>query len=652
MNKKHSKQKNKLIVLKEGKWPVWFPILVLIVAGLLAYFNSFQVPFQFDDELHILNRESFHSLDAYRNFSFWLNINERPFSSFTLTLNYLAGKEHVFGYHLVNWLIHLLTAIVIFIFTSSLVNRNEPKSKVLPRWFPLFIALIFLVNPVQTQSVTYIIQRMTSLAGLFYTLSVTLYFLGRVAWLDEQNGKQSVLFLVFSAFAGILAVLSKQTALTFPVAMLLIELFFIRNKNGKICLKYLSVFVISGLLVLVVLLVRFGLPSETSEVSRLSYLLTQMKVIPRYFLMMLFPMGLSIDHGIKMADTFWNWKIIVGTLFILALIVFGFLQYKRNRLVSFGLFWIFIVLSVESSIIPIRDAMFDQRMYLALFGFSLAFWGKLIPWLEVRKPKMVFPLALLVVLGLTIGTITRNNIWQSRIAIWEQVTRRYPDYYRGWLALGKMYKEDEQKNLSKMIEAFEKASVLNPKDDEVWLDLGFYYLRAKRVEEAMACYQRMLTAKKYNDRKQAHLVLASYYLSKKEYDQSIQYFRKLLAEKPDEADALIGLADISLDQNNFPQAKAYLDRVLETDPNNDNALFSLGKVYFYSNERTKAASYLEKSLEINPNRIEAMLLCGNACINIRQYSKAIGWFQKAYAINKDPNLLRYIDFARKMEQGQ
>jgi len=652
MNKKLAKRKNNNIDLNDGKWPVWFPMLVLAVAGLLAYFNSFNVPFQFDDELHILKRESFHSLDAYRNLSYWFTINERPLSSFTLTLNYLAGKEHVWGYHLVNWIIHLLSAMVIFFFTSRLIARNDTYSKALPQWFPLFIALIFLVHPVQTQSVTYIIQRMTSLAGLFYMLSVTFYFLGRVAWLDEQNGKRSATFLFFSVISGILGVLSKQSALTFPVAFLLTELFFVRNKNGKICLKYISLFALSGLLVLMGLLIRYGLPSETAEVSRLTYFLTQMKVIPRYLLMMLFPMGLSIDHGIRMTETFWNWKIILGALSLLALIVFGVFQYKRNKLVSFGLFWIFIVLSVESSIIPIRDAMFDQRMYLALFGFSLAFWGFIIPWLKVIRPKLVFSLALLMVLVLTIATISRNKVWQSRIAIWEQVTRRYPDYYRGWLALGKMYKEDEQNNLQLMIAAFEKAALLNPKDDEVWLDLGFYYLKANRVDEAMVCYKRMLTAKEYNDRKQAHLVLASYYLSKKEFDLSMQYYRKLLEEKPDEADALIGMADLLLEQDNFTKAKAYLDQVLATDPDNDKALFSLGKAYFYSNERTKAALFLEKSLEINPGRLEAMLLCGNACINTRQYHKAIGWFQKAYAINKDPELLRYIDFARKMEQGQ
>lgn len=652
MTKKIHKKNKQTDSFFNRQWPSWLPFVLIVVMGSLAYSNSFSVPFQFDDEVHILNREIFQNPGHYLKLSSWFDINNRPLAGFTFSLNYVVHHKNVWGYHLVNLLIHLLSAMILFLFTRTLITRFLQKDYNYPNWFPLLIALFFVVHPVQTQAVTYIIQRMSSMAGLFFLLAVWLYLLGRLAWIDRHKKMEAALLLVSSGLAGVLGILSKQSAATFPLALMLIELLFIRNQKGKLCrpaIWTLAIFIICGISAY---LVKFGLPADTRELSRTAYLATQMKVIPRYFQMMLIPVGLSIDHGVKMASGFFDIWVLAGMIFLLGVFVLAVFQIRKNRLVSFGLFWIFISLLVESSILPIRDAMFDQRMYLAVAGFAWAVFGGLLPWLKSRYPKQLIPVLISILILFSGVTLARNHKWQSRVAIWEEVTDHYPDYFRGWLALGKMYKEDEARNLSKMIVAFERASQINPDDDEVWTDLGYCYLKANQQDQAARCYEHLLDAQKIEDRKQARVVLGSFYLSRKNYIQASKLYQELLKELPDDVDAYLGLADIRMAQNDFDGAKALLEEQLVRQPYQADLLFGLGRIYFYHNERTLAGQYLGRSLEQNPNRLEAMLLYGNACINTKNYDEAIIWFKRAYAINQDPNLRSYIQAAEKLRSSQ
>ena len=171
----------------------------LFLTNFIVYSGSFNVPFQFDDHNQISFRESVHSLDYFKNIDNWLKINERPFSFFTIAINYALHGEKVFGYHLFNLLVHILTGFFLFIFLGRIFKTTSENKNY--SWLIFIISLYFLLQPVQTQSVTYIIQRMSAMAGLFLIISALLYFIGRTSYLKEDKKLKSLVILFLAVLS-------------------------------------------------------------------------------------------------------------------------------------------------------------------------------------------------------------------------------------------------------------------------------------------------------------------------------------------------------------------------------------------------------------------------------------------------------------------
>jgi len=643
-NKKKKVKENKIAYLLSKPW--FYPVLFFVVT-LIVYSNSFGVPFQFDDNNQISYSDWYHSFDFYKNLSNWVNVNERPFAFLTITTNYVLHGEKVFGYHLVNFFIHFLFGLFLFYWLRILpsIAANESKG----RWFPMVVALFFLVHPVQTQAVTYIIQRMSSLAGLGMILSVYFYTKGRLEHIQSGNFKSGLHFYGLSILAGIIGVLSKQNAAVFPVILLLVEYFFIRNSEGKIYKNYLITGTSVLVLGLIAVLFTVGLPAETTSITRFQYFATQMMVIPRYFQMMLFPIGLSIDHGVKIVAGFSNVWSVLGALCLLAIVIYAFLMLKKEPLVSFGIFWIFITLAIESSIFPITDAMFDHRMYLPLAGFGIALWALVDRYFFTKKPNLLKPVIISVLLLFSVMTIARNNVWNSRVGIWKGVTEKYPDHFRGWVALGKMYLKDEEKDVPKAIEAFERARKIAPDNEENLVDLGFAYLSARQEEKAICCYEQLAESKNDEYREQALKVLSAYRVSRGNTEDSASYLRKILNSKPDDEETWKSLFAVYFDKKEFEKAKGVALEWNSKFPRNANTSFYLGKASFFLNDKEAATNYLLAAMKIEPNHPEAMMLYANVLVNKYEYDQAIDLLEKAYLITKNESIPGNIELIKKLK---
>ncbi|MCJ7748117.1 MAG: hypothetical protein MUP27_10260, partial [Desulfobacterales bacterium] len=184
-------QKKKILLKPQWKWqsfPFHHLIAVALIVGvaLVAYSNTFYVPFQFDDRPNIMSNPNIQikvftwdRLERLIKNTYKESI--RVFSYFTLALNYYFGEFNVFGYHLVNFIIHVASGIFLYGFLILTFRLPSLKEKYGPISYKvaLFTGLIFISHPIQTQSVTYIVQRMASMAGMFYLLSMVLYIKGR-----------------------------------------------------------------------------------------------------------------------------------------------------------------------------------------------------------------------------------------------------------------------------------------------------------------------------------------------------------------------------------------------------------------------------------------------------------------------------------------
>ncbi len=221
---------------------------LMLAVALVAYANTFHAPFQFDDRPNIVENPyiqiksfSFDQLEHWIKNVYPKTI--RTFAFFTFALNYYFGKFNVFGYHLVNFFIHISSGIFLYGFLLLTLNLPSLKERYGSIAFPiaLFSSLLFIGHPIQTQSVTYIVQRMASMAGMFYLLGLLLYVKGRLS-----QGRKRLLFFAGTAVAYFLGFSSKENVVVLPLFIGLYEFYFFQNLDlshkWKRALVYLAGF--------------------------------------------------------------------------------------------------------------------------------------------------------------------------------------------------------------------------------------------------------------------------------------------------------------------------------------------------------------------------------------------------------------------------
>jgi len=368
-------------------------LLVIIILGTIIYSNTFDASWHFDDHTAILENYSIRNLEETA-----LRIGASRWIGFTsFALNYHFGKLDVFGYHLVNIVIHLICAILVYSLVLLTLKTPYLKDSSISRYtasLSLASALIFVAHPIQTQAVTYIVQRFTSLATLFYLLSLVLFIKARLQNLRGAKFSPSHLgFYLGSLLAAFLAMKTKEITITLPAIILLYEFCFFSPSLRALARKlpYLTLLLLTFF---IIPFSRYGVglfgisggtfigiaevgdvigdaTQETTAISRADYLLTQFNVITTYIRLLFFPVNQNLDYDYPVSRTLFEFPTFLSFLFLASVVAFGRWMFKKSRLISFGIFWFFITLSVESSIIPIRDVIFEHRVYLPSVGFVI-----------------------------------------------------------------------------------------------------------------------------------------------------------------------------------------------------------------------------------------------------------------------------------------
>jgi len=522
-------------------------LLTITLFGALIYSNSFYTEFQYDDTWIIANNPDTRLFDeSNKN---WLNINHRGLGRLSFALNYMLNERDTWGYHLFNVIVHLLTGIFVYLLTLKLLrvrsrgDLHEAEDSTRPlvgSIIALFTALIFVAHPLQTEAVTYICQRMTSMAALFYIIAVYCYLKARMAHTADKATAHTWMMYLFGLLFGIMSVYTKQTAITFPLAFVLIELFFVRDNSGKINMRLVSGIVIGVATGALVIVLSNIATSDTQSASRLTYFTTQLRVIPSYFQMALLPFGQNIDHNFSLSNAL-GMKEILGLIMNLGILGAGILLLKRNYYVlSFSIFWIYLTLSVESSIFPIKDVFVEHRMYLPMLGIAL-FLSQVV-FLLIGNRRTI-AIAILAVLTAFYGILTyqRNQVWESPLTLWSDSVEKAPLKARPNNNLGHAYLSLGESD--KAMNYFKKAIAIKPDYVEALNNRG--------------------------------LVL----FGKGEYENALHDFQKALSFKPNYAPAVnnVGLAWNKLEE--YGEAVNYMEKALKLDPNNPEIPYNLGVVF-------------------------------------------------------------------------
>ena len=422
----------------DKKYNILF-ILVILTAGVIAYSNSFDCSFHFDDKNVF---ESSVTKDS-ATIGDWIRLfPDRPVGMLTFAADYKIHKLDVWGYHLVNLAIHLINALLVWWLTwitfSTPVMKNESISR--HKTIIAFLCgLLFVTHPLATQSVTYIVQRFASLATLFYLLSLILFIRGRL-W--EGNKHIALLLFGSSIAAAVCGMLTKEIVFTLPFAIILYDYCFIKTSPWKLEVKDKSLFFSLMMLAIFIFIYfrNFSLnlfdtvpPDQgySYSISMKEYFLTQFRVVLTYIRLFILPFNQHFDYDYPLSAGFFQLRTFFSFLILLGILLSGVLLFKKYRLISFGIFWFFLTMSVESSIIPIsQNVIFEHRTYLPGFGFFLAMTCAFFYFFREQYLKIALIILLMVAAVNTALTYQRNKIWKNEYTLWDDCLKKSPDKAR------------------------------------------------------------------------------------------------------------------------------------------------------------------------------------------------------------------------------
>lgn len=629
---------------REREYPLlhdpFISISLVIVLAFISYGNTVNVPFVFDDYPYLRENPLIRSFHYFLNHDhvFKLAIDTdvknnfilRPVSYFTFAVNFALHGYDVRGYHIVNLLLHIGNAICVYLLTSLTVQAatinaqktDRPVALSTGKLFPLACALIFVAHPLQTQSVTYTIQRFTTLASLFCLIAIVTYILSRRAGTVAARRIWYALCLA----AVILAMHSKENAFMLPVVIAMYEFIFLTGKLAKRLKGLIPVIATMGIIPLKLLhlssLTRNSVKTDIvaainaanfKGTSSWEYLMTQFGVMVSYLRLLILPIRQNLLHDLPLQKSFLTLQVLVPLTLLLCIFAIGIGALKRSRhnqsaisphlkVVAFGIFWFFITLAVESSIIPLDDPLFEHRVYLPSIGFIMAVVaGADIFMIRARNVSLFTSKAACVGICLLIGcaavaTAARNRTWGDEITLWNDVVRKSPNSSRAHNALGVALARQgevrmghllasEAENMVEVpafgstvkltaresqfeaaIREFRRAIELNPYHEKARINLGIALIDRGKFDEAIADLQlaTRLETKRYPSLPYLHMGRA--YAEKGDYDRAVEAFNKATEADPSQSRAFEHLGDIHSARLHYRESLAAYEAAYKLSP--------------------------------------------------------------------------------------
>jgi tetratricopeptide (TPR) repeat protein len=613
-------------------------LLILIFLVLLAYSNTFHASWHLDDITNILDNKNVHV--STLSFSDWAKSIRAPFTDLsnprpglsglyrpvamlTFGLNWYLGGTHVFGYHLVNIGIHCLTSGLLFFTilnlmrTPNMINRYQGNE----HFIALLATALWALHPIQTQAVTYIVQRMASLAALFYLSAIFLFVKGRNAKTPVSRG----CFWGGCLLCFLLAVGSKQNAITLPAALLLIEIiFYIKPgfwRQDKA--KWIVVGSVVGLAILSVLLFFYWQKNPMSALiagyekrpfTMIERLLTETRVSLFYLYQLLYPVPgqFSILHDFSLSTSLltpWTTPVAIAT--ILMLLLFAGYNIRRKPLLSFAICFFFLGHSIESTIFPL-ELVFEHRNYLPSLFLFLPIASGMACLVDKFRDKSTIVYRMLVgivpvlVVALGLGCHTRNMAWATEKTLWQDAMQKAPALARPYQNIA-MALEREQ-NLETALKLYRKALDLRDPEPKLsrfisYANMGNIYKKKKEYQKAvqfLTAATRVETGP-YIDRVRYNLVLCL--LNTHQEAEALKHLEFLLSGQKNNSRFLTTRGFILFQQGDIDLALQHYRAALQQKPHNMDLLLNMGMALSTDGYHERAETFLKKALDQYPDNL-------------------------------------------------
>ena len=579
---------------------------VIALAVILVYASTLTSPFIFDDEHTIKDniyiRLTRIDISALQEAAFDSPHPHRPISNIGFALNYYLHRKNVVGYHAANIMVHLITALLFFSLIKTTLGTPAfaLDSKTISL-IALLSALIWSIHPIQTQSVSYVVQRMNSQATMFFLMSMLLYARSRLA----TRRSRSRMMLCGCIVSGLLAVGSKEIAATLPFFILLYEWFFFQDLDAGFPKKYipaiLLVVVLSGALSLYFL---EGKPMERllagyahRDFSPVQRLLTEARVVIFYFSLLLLPhpSRLNLDHDFTISDSLLTPpSTLVALILIAGLIVASVLLARKHRLLSFSIIWYLGNLVIESSIVGL-EIIFEHRLYMpSLFLVAAVVYTAV----TLIRPKWVVVGAIIAAgIAGSWWTYQRNLTWADPAVFWKDVVGKSPDKPRPYNNLGIALARNGDYEAA--AEAFREAIERKPKTTKPYYNLASILVIQEQLDEAVALLEFTLRGAPANYL--AHNNLALIYMRQGRLQEAEAHLRTAIEVKPDYESAYSNLGVLLRGQGKLDEAIALFKKAIDLNPDYAEAHNNLGYAYKLKGKIQKAVEHFERARQLVPD---------------------------------------------------
>jgi tetratricopeptide (TPR) repeat protein len=610
-----------------------FPKLVFVLLFLIvlaAYSNALQTAWHLDDYPNIVENSRLHITDLSSDSIFKTffahpvsgNGFRRPMVWPTFAINWYLGKDDVTGYHALNLFIHFLTGSILFFTILNLFKSPNLRGKYsgAEPSIALFAATLWAINPIQSQAVTYIVQRMALMAAMFYILGIYFYVKART----NTSPFKRIFYYLGCFLSFVCACGSKENAIMLPAALFLTEIVFYQNLSlTKTRRVLLGVATGTGLLVIIAGAIFFMKEEPPFFLKGYAFrpfslaerLMTEPRILMHYLSQIFYPLPnrLSIHHDVMVSTSLWQpWTTLPSIAGVLILIVLGGLQIQKRPILAFSILFFFMNHLVESTILPL-ELVFEHRNYLpSLFLFWPISVG--IHWLlsnfRQKKPffyKMTFAFSIFLIMGLATSTFIRNMAWATEQTLWTDALRKAPGSSRPYFRLAEYY--SKQGRLDESIALLKKG----------------FSLRHQMPKQAEVIF--------YNN-------MGNTYRKKHEYEKAIQYLKQALEIVPNDTIVRKNMALVFIDSQRWLEAAEHIDILIKKRYNSEVYLNLKALILIKQNKLEEAIPYLADALRLAPNSRETLLYAGVTQSLLGRYEKADWFLKRAHSIYpKDPLIL-------------
>ena len=607
------------------------PPSILAVLTALLYAPTLNYPFQFDDVAHITKKFAIRFDSPITRI--WSN--SRWLGDWLNSINYQIGEFNPFYYRFFNVITHIVTGVILYFLIlnlCSLLNKTSFISK-----NSLLIAstttAFFLLHPLQTQTVMYVIQSRVEGVATLFVLAAVLFFT------MIFKSKNNILKIICGASFLLISMLScgtKETVIVLPLLLLIVDWFFISKEKWNNIKSRLAIYctIAVSFFALMVYRVGFGLFKEifsfnmtsgnnignvltthpADTISQFQFLISQFKVILRYLFVFIFPFRLRVEYDWKLSESFFALDSFFPFIILVCLLAFTIYKATKKQIpfFTFGILWFFVSIAPRSSILPAPELIYDYKTYMASAGIFFIFGTVTTMLLNMLYEKVKanykilprkrltyqsnFCLGALMLLMLPISTASffRNRIWRSNVIFCEDNVKKAP----------------------------KKARVYN--------NYGVSLCEAGKYKEAINIYKTAIRMDKFYRDPLSNMAVA--YSMNGQLDEAIDSLKLALHICPNYPEAYNNIGSLLMQKNNLDAAEKALNAALKLRPYYGKAFYNFARLYEIKKQPEKIWEYLKKATEGDLDIPEVFFKLGQMSLQIEKYDEAVKAFERVLAM--------------------